>query len=195
MPSVEIYDDLMTAIHQHNATEVGVLLEQWLGDVNDHLLNCAIDNNDPDIVALLAPRAVGEHRDGVIYAVELGHLECVQQIIPYCSEDDVKGALCHAVINGRMSLVEYLAGQCDVKSSHALFDAILYQEFEIFELLFPLSDPWRLLDETRKHFQEGPPNDHERKCIAWFEQRMAEEQRKTLLNEIPDTTVVRASKL
>jgi len=197
MPSVDIYDDLMTAIHQRNAIEVAGLLEQWPDDVNDHMLNCAVSYNAPEIVALLAPRAVGECRDGLAYAVSLGHLECVQALTPYCSDDECKSALSEAVTHGhrRMEIVEYLAQHCDVKSSYALFNAVLHEEYEIFEFLFPLSDPWRLLDETRKNFQEGPPNNHERKCIAWFEQRMAEEQRKTLLNHICDTAVVRVSKI
>lgn len=196
MTSVDLYDDLMTAIHQRNATEVGALLEQWPGDVNDHLLNCVIANNDPDIVALLAPRAVGEHRDdGLSYAVSLGHVECVKVLTPHCSDAERKSALSNAVADGRMDIVQYLAKQCDVKSSYALFNAALHEEYEIFEFLFPLSDPWWVLNEMRKHFHESPPRDSERKHIAWFEERMAEEQRKTLLTHIPDTAVVRVSKM
>lgn len=197
MTSVDIYDDLMTAIHQRNAREVAVLLEQWPDDVNDHMLNCAVSYNDPEMVSLLAPRAVGECRDGLAYAVSLGNLECVQALTPYCSDDERKSALSNAVAHGhmRMKIVEYLAQHCDVRSSYALFNAVLHEEYEIFEFLFPLSDPWWVLDEMRKHFHESPPRDSERKYIAWFEQRMAEEQRKTLLNQICDTAVVRVSKI
>lgn len=194
-PVDNTYDNLMTAIHQRNAIKVGVLVEQSPGDVNDHMLNCAISSNAPEIVALLAPHAVGEYMDGITYAASLGRLECVKVLAPHCSDDERKSALSNAAADGHMDVVQYLAGQCDVKSSYALFNAILHEKYEIFEFLFPLSDPWGLLDEMRKNFQEGPPNDHERKCIAWFEQRMAEEQRKTLLNEVSDTAVVRVAKL
>lgn len=197
MTSVDISDNLMTAIHQRNAMEVAALLDQWAGDVTDHMLNCAISYNAPEIVALLAPRAVGEHRDGLGYAVSLGHLDCVKVLTPHCSDDERKSALSNAVAHGhkRMIIVEYLALHCDVRSSYALWGAVLNEEHEIFEFLFPLSDPWWVLDEMRKHFQESPPRDNEHEYIAWFEQRMAEEQRKILLNEISDTAVVRVSKI
>lgn len=195
MPPVDLYEHLMTAIQQHNATEVEALLEQWPGDINDHLLSCAISNNDPEIVAVLAPRAIGEHMEGLSYAAYLGHLECAKVLTPYCSDDERKNALSNAAANGRSGVVEYLVEQCDVTSSYALFSAVVHEEYEIFEFLFPLSNPWWVLGEMRTHFQNYPPDDHERKYIAWFEQRMAEEQQKTLLNEIPNTTVVRVSKL
>lgn len=195
MTSVDISNDLMTAIHQRNATEVAVLLEQWPGDVTDHMLNAAVSSNAPEIVAVVAPRAVGEQRDGLAYAVSLGHLECVQVLTPYCSDDERRSALSNAVAHGRMNIVQYLTQHCDVRYSYALFNAVLHEEYEIFEFLFPLSDTWWVLDEMRKHFHESPPRDNERKYIAWFEQRMAEEQRKNLLNEISDSEVVRVSKL
>ena len=190
-----IYDNLMKAIRQRNVTEVGVLLEKWPDDVNDRMFDCAISANAPEIVALLATRTGGDHMEGITYSASLGYLECVKVLTPHCSDRERKSALSTAVAGGHMDVVKYLVGQCDVKSSYALFNAILCEKHEIFEFLFPLSDPWGLLDKTRKHFQEGPPDDHERKCIAWFEQRMAEEQRKTLLSEISDTAVVRVSKL
>lgn len=196
MTSVDlIYDNLMTAIQQRNVNAVCVLLEQWPGDVNDHMLNCAISLNAPDMVEVLAPRAVGEHREGLRNAVLLGYLECVKVLTPHCSDEEIKSALSKAVANGHMPLVQYLVGQCDVKSSYSLFHAVVYEKYEIFEFLFPLSDPWWVLDEMRNHFQKSPPCDKERKYVAWFEQRMAEEQRKTLLTHIPDTAVVRVSKM
>lgn len=43
MPFVDIH--LMTAIHQRNVMEFGVLLKQWPNDDNDHMFNCALWKN------------------------------------------------------------------------------------------------------------------------------------------------------
>jgi len=195
MNLLDHYDHLMNAVESCNLPRVEQLLAQWPGDVNDHLLNAAISLNAPEIVAVLAPRAIDQHHKGLVKAVNHKFLDCVDVLLPYCSNEQRVNALGWAVENDFLRGVTHLAAHCDVYNSHSLFVAVLWRREEIFEFLFPLSDPWRTLNDMRAEFHTSPPSKDERENWMWFEQRMAEEQRKTLVGELPTPSASRAAKI
>lgn len=138
-------------------------------------------------------------------AAENGHTDCVELLIPVSDplEDD-SAALYWTVSFGQESTtgvlkcVQLLICVSDVQAadSRALRKAILLEKFDLVDVLYAHSNPqvvlWDLKQSTPNSLWKQ--NDYDQ-AIGYLEERMAREQRATLLQALPDHQRFLARKL
>lgn len=93
-------------------------------------------------------------------AAEHGHLDMVKHISPLVGEYAQEEALCMAVLYNRVDVVDYLLPRCNPKNQSSKFLAAAAAEghTELFELLYPLSDPENALIYLKRKFAHQPEN-------------------------------------
>lgn len=104
---------------------------------------------------------VGEptvYSDSLNKAAENGHLDMVQHLAPLVCEYAQEEALCMAVLYNRVDVVHYLLPLCNPKNQSSKFLAAAAAEghTELFDLLYPLSDPQNALIYLKRKFVHQP---------------------------------------
>lgn len=111
----------------------------------------------------------------IFYAVKNNDAECVQRLLPYTSEDRCSAALGQAHCN--IEIVKLLLEKADARwnNSVALGFACVSKQKDIFELLYPLSDPHAALHELQKRYTD----------IHWrmLEERIQQDLRQALYDQ------------
>lgn len=110
-------------------------------------------------------------------AVKTTDRELVRKILPHVEPDSCSDGLVAATRNGDMEMVQLLLEKADPRAntSVALQHACVLKKTDIFNLLYPLSDPHVALHELQKRYTD----------IHWkrLEERIQEDLRNSLKNE------------
>ncbi len=98
------------------------------------------------------------YSDALNNAAEKGHLKIVQHIEPLVDAYAKEEALCMAVLYNRMDVVHYFLPLCNPKnqSSKFLAAAAAERHTELFDLLYPLSNPKDALNYLKRKFGHQP---------------------------------------
>lgn len=128
------------------------------------------------------------YSDALNSAAEKGYLDMVKHISPLVGEYAQEEALCMAVLYNRVDVVDYLLPRCNPKNQSSKFLAAAAAEghTELFELLYPLSDPENALIYLKRKFGHQPE--------SWeaLEQRIVREK---LLAATPQDRTKKRSKI
>lgn len=112
------------------------------------------------------------YSDALNSAAEKGHLTLVQHIAPLVDAYSQEEGLCMAVLYNRIDVVHHLLPLCNPKNQSSKFLAAAAAEghTELFELLYPLSNPEDALRYIQRKFPTQP--DH----WAMLEQRIVRDK-------------------
>ena len=128
------------------------------------------------------------YSDALNNAAEKGHLTLVQHIAPLVDAYSQEEGLCMAVLYNRIDVVQHLLPLCNPKNQSSKFLAAAAAEghTELFELLYPLSNPEDALRYIQRKFPTQP--DH----WAMLEQRIVRDK---LLAVMPHDRYNKRSKI
>lgn len=139
----------------------------------------AIVKKDTSALEVLCDHAMfkGFRSVDVHSAVKTTDRELVRKILPHVEPDSCSDGLVAATRNGDLEMVQLLLEKADPRAntSGALQHACVLKKTDIFNLLYPLSDPAAALHELQKRYTD----------IHWkrLEERIQDDLRNSLKNE------------
>lgn len=126
----------------------------------EELLKTAASSGSVECFEYLQPHVSKPivYADALNSAAENGHLTMVQHIASLVGEYDKEEALCMAVLYNRVDVVHYLLPLCNPKNKSSKFLAAASAErhTDLFELLYPLSNPENALGYLQSTFANQP---------------------------------------
>lgn len=125
----------------------------------------------------------------LIAAAQIGHIDNVKALLPYSDASGIHQALLNAVNAQHIQIVKLLAAQTNTKqdNSIALQKAVMRNNQEIFDILYPLSEPKKALTALIKNGYQD---------IGMLRERvLAQEEQQTLLAHVRQTQQTQKKKI
>jgi len=152
MPIDSLSQNLFKAAKQGDAAELERLMQRGdLRGVYSYALTYAVANNHLDCVKALAAQCtpLTLYQNGLVPALQSNHSECAAYLLSLFTQPfDCKDALVAAATHSNVEMVKQLLMFCEPNAetgpkcgSFALVKAVSAGHTEIFELLWPHSDP------------------------------------------------------